>query len=212
MGMNAIALGLVLLSAGASPGHPDGLYAKLSGVWVQQEGSDLTSEGVPGTFSLEFDSGYGVMGGVGYTFSLDMPVSISVELEYAFRSAEVDTASLPPIMIPASGPYDSHSVMANAIAAVDLGGGLGLYGGVGVGATITTADLAFDFGGGFIDAPTEDDVTFSWQVLGGVQLSLGRTLLLYGGVRYFDAGEVDLDAIETDNASFAVEAGVRVYF
>ncbi len=211
MGMNACVLGIALLSAGAAE-HPHGLYVKLSGLWVDQESSDLSSSGgVPLVTTLEFDSGYGVMGGIGYTLSLDLPVAISVEVEYAFRSADVDSFT-GPLVLPALGTYDSHSVMANAIASVDIANGFGLYGGIGVGATATTADLAVDLGLGVIDVPTEDDFTFSWQVLGGVQYAIGNHLLIFGGVRYFDAGEVDLDAFDADNASFAVEAGLRVYF
>ncbi len=57
MGINASVLCLALLSA--APEQPQGLYVKLSGLWVDQENSDLTSGGGPAVFSLEFGSGYG---------------------------------------------------------------------------------------------------------------------------------------------------------
>ncbi len=212
IGAVCVALGAVVASTGEAAGQ-EGLYLKVSGMWVDQDDSDLTDEeGASLDATLEFDSGYGILGGVGYTLSLGLPVSVSVEVEYAFRTADVDTLNDPAVPLPVTGSNDSHSVMANAIAALDLGGGFGLYGGVGIGATITTADLAVDLGGGLaLEVPSDDDTTFSWQVLGGVQFSTGN-LLLYGGVRYFDAGDVDFEDFGGENSSLAVEAGVRLYF
>jgi opacity protein-like surface antigen len=212
-------IGVALLAVTASEtdaAGPQGLYLKVSGMWVQQEDSDVTSLGgvpLPLDASVEFDSGYGVLGGIGYTLSLGLPVSLSVELEYAFRAADADTLTNPLVPLPLAGGNDSHSVMVNAIAGLELGAGFGLYGGAGLGATITTADLAVDLGGGLmISLPSEDDTTFSWQVLGGVSFSIGGQLMLYGGVRYFDAGDVDFDSFDGENSSFAIEAGLRVYF
>ncbi len=58
---------------------------------------------------------------------------------------------------------------------------------------------------------SDDDVTFTWQVLGGVRYVINKHVMLYSGVRYWDAGDVDM-TIESANVSFVVEAGLRVYF
>jgi opacity protein-like surface antigen len=210
IGISLLALALL---APAATSHPHGLYVKLSGLWVSQVDSELEDPGgSPTTADLTFDSGYGVVAAIGQTFALDLPISLSVELEYAFRSAPADTFESPLVTLGAAGDYDSHSVMLNAIVAIDVADGFGFYGGIGVGTTVTVADLAVNLLGPIVEVPTEDDLTFTWQVLGGVQFAIGNHLLLYSGVRYFDAGQPDLDTFGSPNTSFAVEAGLRVYF
>ncbi|MHC4272960.1 MAG: outer membrane protein [Planctomycetota bacterium] len=193
---------------------PAGLYLTLSGMVVLQEDSDLTSVGgIALDASLEYDPGFGVQGGVGYTFSWESPVSLSLELDYAFRSADVDTLEAPGLSIPAGGTNDSHAIMFNALASVEVADGFGFYGGGGIGVTITEADLSLDLGGGVtLRLPSDTDVTFSWQVMGGAQYALGRHVVFFGGVKYFDAGDVSFDTFGGENRSLAFEAGLRVYF
>jgi len=109
--------------AGQEPGKPGGLYVKLSGAVLQQQDSDLASVGgIPLNATLEFDSGFGVHGAVGYTWSGESPVSVSLELEYSFRTANHETLIAPPLFIPATGTNESHSLMLNALASVEIAG------------------------------------------------------------------------------------------
>ncbi|TDJ54363.1 MAG: hypothetical protein E2O40_07475 [Planctomycetota bacterium] len=83
---------------------PDGLYLKLAGSLVLQQDAELFSVGgVPLSASLSFDSGYGVQGGVGYTFASESGASVPLEVEYSFRTAEIDELSAPPRVLPATG-------------------------------------------------------------------------------------------------------------
>lgn len=200
--------------AGQEPGKPGGLYVKLSGAVLQQQDSDLASVGgIPLNATLEFDSGFGVHGAVGYTWSGESPVSVSLELEYSFRTADHETLSAPPLFIPAAGTNESHSLTLNGLASVEIAGGFGLYGGAGIGVTRTLSDLVLDLGGGLmLPFPGDEDVTISWQVMGGVQYAIGRHIVVFGGVRYFDAGDVQFETFGSENKSISVEIGLRVYF
>ncbi len=193
---------------------PDGLYLKLAGAFVLQQDAELLSAGgVPLSATLDFETGYGVQGGVGYTFAWESGPSLSLELEYAFRSAETDVVSAPPLALPATGQNESHSLMLNVIGAIDIVGGLGLYGGGGFGIAITNSDLTLDLGGGtFVTFPGDTDTTLAWQLMGGVQYAFGRHLVIYSGVRYFDAGTVGFQTFQSENKSISIELGLRVYF
>ena len=193
---------------------PDGLYLKVAGAIVLQQDAELLSVGgVPLSASLEFDTGYGVQGGVGYTFAWESGPSLSIEFEYAFRTAEIDALSAPPLTLPATGQNESHSLMLNVIGSVNIVGGFGLYGGAGVGAAITNSDLTVDLGGGLtVSFPGDTDMTLAWQFMGGVQYTFGRHLVLYSGVRYFDAGTVEFETFQSANSSIAFEIGLRLYF
>jgi opacity protein-like surface antigen len=136
-----------------------------------------------------------------------------VEGTYAYRSADVDRLVAPGLTLPARGTNQSHSIMVNFLGTFEIAGGFGVYGGGGVGVTITQADLGLDLGGGVTLAfPADTDVTFSWQVTGGVQYELGAHLVLFGGVKYFDAGHVGFETFGGENRNLAVEVGLRVYF
>ncbi len=206
----------VLAQGQAEPAgeKPGGLYGTLAGMGVLQMDSDLASVGgVPLNATLEFDMGYGVQAGVGYTYAGESPWSLSLELEYAFRTAQLDLLSAPPLTLPAAGTQATHSIMLNALGSVDIIEGFGLYGGLGVGMAITQSDLVLDLGGGMmLTFPADEDLTFCWQVVGGVQYAIGRHVMLFGGLKYFDAGEVGFNAFGGKNRSLGVEAGLRVYF
>ena len=66
---------------------PDGLYLKFAGSFVMQQDAELLSVGgVPLSATMDFDVGYGVQGGVGYTFVWESGPSVSLEFEYSFRT------------------------------------------------------------------------------------------------------------------------------
>jgi len=192
---------------------PDGLYVKFAGSVVSQQDAELLSVGgVPLSATLDFDVGYGAQGGVGYTFVWESGPSVSLEFEYSFRTADIDELSAPPLTLPATGQNESHSLMFNVIGSIDIAGGFGLYAGGGIGVAITNSDLTIDLGGPIVSFPGDTDTTLAWQVMGGVQCAFGAHLVLYGGVRYFDAGTVVFETFQSENKSVSVELGLRVYF
>ena len=86
-------------------------------------------------------------------------------------------------------------------------------GGGGFGAAMTNSDLTLDLGGGMIVSfPGDTDTTLAWQAMGGVQYAFGAHLVLYSGLRYFDAGTVGFNTFQSENKSLSVELGLRVHF
>ena len=205
-----------VLAAGPAGKHrtPDGLYLKLAGSFVLQQDADLLSVGgVPLSATLDFSTGFGVQAGVGYTFAWESGPAVSLEFEYSFRTAEIEQVSAPPLTLPATGQNESNSLMLNVIGSFDIVGGLGVYGGVGLGLAITNSDLTVDLGGGsFASFPGGTDTTIAWQAMGGLQYAFGAHFLLYSGVRYCDAGTVQFETFQSDNSSLSIELGLRYYF
>ncbi len=201
-------------------GEAGGFYFTGSGMVVFQQDSQLRDNTgglidallaplMTSDLELDFNTGFGVRAGIGYTFA-DIPLSL--EFEYVYRSSDVDSISTPLGPLPAAGDNVSHSLMWNALLDVDFEDtGFGLYGGAGVGFTITRAELT-DIGGLPIGLLRDDDTTFSWQALGGIKYAVGPQLVFYTGVRYFDAGDVDFDTLGGENQSLNIEFGFRVYF
>ena len=179
-----------------------------------QDDSDLQSVGgVPLNATLEFDPGFGALLGVGWTFSgRESRFGASLEMEYAYRAADISTLTAPGLSLPASGTNESHAIMFNALASVDIVGGFGLYGGAGIGMAITQSDLTLDLGGPVLVFPRDDAITFTWQVTGGAQMAFGRHVMLFAGIKYFDAGDVIFETFGGTNRSFNFELGLRVYF
>ena len=206
-------LGAAVLAAQPPAGEkPEGFYLSLTGTAILQRDSDLlTLGGAPIDATLDFDTGFGAQVGVGYTF-LWSSVSLSLELDYAYRTSEIASVSLLGSPSPAGGTQASHSLMLNAIAGIHLTDDLGFYAGGGIGATLTRADLLLDLGGPVIVFPSDDTLGFSWQAMGGVQYTFGSRVVLYGGVTYFDAGGTSFDAFVAENISLGFVAGLRVYF
>ena len=129
--MDTIAIAILCAAAAADPaeGKPDraeGLYLTFSGQAVLQANSELTSVGgIPLQADVEFRPGFGVQGGLGYTWTWESALSASLELTYAFRSVDMDAVTAPGITLPAAGSNDSHSIMANFVASFEIIGGLG---------------------------------------------------------------------------------------
>ena len=208
----ATLLAAVLVAQPAEGVEPQGLYLKLSGIGVVQNDSNLRSlTGTPVDATLEYDTGYGVKVGVGHSWAWT-PVSLSLELEYAYRTADVSGVRGLGTTTPAGGSTDSHGAMLNLVARIDVTERFGVYIGGGVGATLTSSDLQLDLGGPPVVFSGQEDVTFSWQAIGGVQYAFSENFVAYGGVTYFDAGDIEFESFIAENSSLGLVFGLRLYF
>src|SRR5688572_25212509 len=167
-----------------------GLYTSVAGLWVMQQDGDVSVDGTSGG-EVEFDDGFGAAVAFGY----DLPaLPVSIEFEYSYRDAESETLNITGLPAPVSFEADlgMHAFMINGIINLPLGDTpFGLYGGGGVGYVLSTVDLASVAG-----LPVEDDeedFTFAYQLRGGVTLNLTDDIMVFGGVRWFDATEPDFD-------------------
>ena len=206
------AISALLAMTGAAHGDDDdryGIYGSISGLWVMPQDGDVTVDGA-GSGELEFDDGFGVSLALGY----DLPaLPISLEVEYSYRDAESETLSISGLPVPVDFEADLglHTFMVNGVLNFNIGGTpLGVYGAAGIGYTLSTVDVA-SIAGLPVDQD-EEDFTFAYQLKAGMTFELTDDVLLYGGVRWFDALEADYDDVEVEEASVDLEIGLKFYF
>ena len=162
--------------------------------------------------TAELSPGFGFRAGVGYTIPApESPVTLTLELEYLFQSADFDSLSTPIGSLSAGGDNYSHSIMGNLILDFDIAGGFGVYVGGGIGVTIVSADLN-NIGGIVTFLGRDEDTTFAWQFLGGLKYAIDEHWVVYLGGRYFDAGDVNFATLGGEYKSISLEAGFRFYF
>ena len=114
-----------------------------------------------------------------------------------------------------SGPLDSdveiQSFMLNGIIDFKLGDGpIGVYAGGGIGVAVTRFDIRNVLG--VENDRSEWNSSFAYQGLAGVTFELGDSAEIFGGVRWFDALEVDITNVQIDASSVNLEVGLRFYF
>jgi opacity protein-like surface antigen len=192
----ALAASLVLAAGGAAAQGLAGAawYVKGFGGATFPEDQDFTLRprgGGPGVDSgLDFDTGYvlGIAGGV------DLTPNLAVELEYAYRNADV---SLTGLGVDVDGRSESNAWMVNALYKMSPLGPTGQwqpYVGGGLGAAdLNVEDL--DLPGGDFDS----DYNLAYQLIGGVAYNLNPNLSLTGEVRFFGINDQD---IENDDLTF----------
>jgi opacity protein-like surface antigen len=186
-----------------------GLYTSIAGLWVMPEDGDLTIDGVA-SGEVEFDDAFGASVALGF----DLPaLPISIEAEYTWRDAETENINITGLGFPVSfdAELGSHAFMLNGVLNLKLGDTpFGVYAGGGVGYVLSTVDLAAV--AGLPVEGEEEDFTFAYQFRGGVTLDVTDDIMLFGGVRWFDATEPDFDGVEVELQTLDLEFGVRLYF
>lgn len=186
-----------------------GVYGRVAGLIVeQQEDGHLFEDGRRS--EVTFDRGFGFLAAIGHKFG-DVPLSL--EIEYAYRNITIDEAIADDgARRSASGDLDLHTFSANILLdAPDLISVFGVYAGAGVG--IVASELAVKSRSGDTDvAVTSEDIFL--QAMAGVTVSVSRTLQLYGGVRWMNAGSIEQEGgdLAVDVEIVAAELGLRMFF
>ena len=208
------ALSVLLLVAGTAraqleePAPGAGWYISGSGmaVFPQDAGIDGTS------LAIDFSTGLGARVGGGYTFmppEAPLNLSLSLELEYVFRVADIDKIEGPGVSADLGGDATAHSFMINFIGEIQFGdSGFGLYGGGGFGVGI--ADVEIIVPG--LGTASDNDIAFAWQFLGGVKYHIDTHWMVYTGVRYWSLDDLNFSGIGTDLSTVDWEFGFRYYF
>lgn len=211
--MNSCAAALVLSFIAATSAFAGddraGLYTSISGLWVMPEDGDVTIDGIAAG-DVEFDDGFGLSLALGF----DLPaLPICIEAEYTWRDAETETFNVTGLPMPVSFDADLglHAFMLNGLVNLKIGDSpIGVYAGGGVGYVYSTVDLAAV--AGFPVDGDENDSTFAYQLRGGLTLDVTDDIMLFGGVRWFNASEPDFDGVEVELETLDIEFGVRLYF
>jgi opacity protein-like surface antigen len=202
---STVALAMAAGSAAQAQGFGGVWYGKAFGGMTFPSADDTTIYDGDGdslaSGDLDYDTGYTLGAAVGYNV---MP-SVAVELEYAYRAADLKGDIF--------GDTSSNAVMANAIYKFP---GMGAAGTVqpyiGAGLGWANVDVSTDDFGNF----TRND-GFAYQLIGGVAYAVNPAVSLLGEVRWFgtDTGSVDGDdgvSFDTDFNTFDVLLGMTYSF
>lgn len=180
------------------PKHSE-YYFRISGLAVEQLEDGVT---IPGGSDVGFDFGGGVSVGFGYRFP---GLPLSVEVEYAFRYVDVDESTSG-----GDGDISLHTFAVNGLFDYpDLIGPVGVYAGIGLGATIQSFSFVSSGGAG---AAGIDTGGFYWQATGGLTVSVHPQAQLFGGVRWSDAGTMEDSSVRVRAEMLSYELGVRFFF
>ncbi|MFG0285246.1 MAG: outer membrane protein [Phycisphaerales bacterium JB039] len=188
---------------------PSGFYGRISGMIVeQQEEVEIFAGGSAGAYS--FDRGVGVTAALGRRLE---QIPISIEIEYAYRNVSDDDIPTGfsyrgPIL--ATGDLDLHTLTANLLLDLpDLLGPVGVYAGAGIGFARGHFETRSQFRDSNIDV--SGDGLFV-QAMAGLTVSITRSVQLYGGLRWSDAGRIENESASVRAEMVAAEAGLRIFF
>ena len=168
----------------ANAGELRGTYFALEAgaSWVANNGAFQSTTGATTTsalFAAEFDTGWAVMGSVGYAFSN----GLRAELEAGYRTNDIDrlTQVLPTTgAVPPAGELGEFTVMANLLYDLRLTDRVTVSIGAGAGvdrAKLKIAAIGFE----------DDDWVFAYQGIAGLNYAIGDRTQLFLNYRYLRA-------------------------
>jgi opacity protein-like surface antigen len=206
------ALGLV--AAGAASAQNFSIsngYVKMFGGASWPDADSAGVDNTPFNLSFDYDTGYtlGIAGGAFVT------PNIALELEYAYRDADLDGTLRDPVTgdrVTDSGDTTSNSIMFNGIWAFDTMGATGQvrpYIGAGIGGANIDTDL--------FDDNWDSDTLFAYQVFGGVGYDFAPNWSLLTEIRWFATEDGDFGGpgdlgFDTGYESFDLLVGVSYNF
>ena len=193
---------LLALAPGMAAADGD-FYLKLFGGASKLSSETLTLSGASG--DADYDTGFLAGGAIGYDYA-NSP--FRTEIEYTYRTG--DNSSMP-AAIGTGGDLASTSLMLNAYYDFDTGTAWTPYIGAGIGAA---TEIDFDVEGGA--GEFSDSGVFAAQIMAGAAYTISDRASLFGELRYFDAGSVDLTGsggtLSTSYSTFDALLGVSFSF
>jgi opacity protein-like surface antigen len=191
-----------------------GLYIGLHGGGSFLEGAE--NEGDSGTFNLEFDPGYLAGVTVGYDLRDNYPKigKGRVEIEFAYRSNDLDQVEFADSDMDAGGEATVFSVMLNTFGEYRETTPWIPYVGAGIGwARISLKDVDISRGP-LVD---DEDNRFAFQFGAGLGYELSPHFALDLGYRYFAVLEPEFrdaqgEEFESEYRTHQIHLGVRVTF
>ena len=182
---------------------------------LSESGTGISAEG-----ELDFDTGYGVNGALGYGWN-----DFRFEGEISYRQADIDSLTVDSVTVgniavtslgtfPVDGDVSSLGFMANGWYDFDTGTDWVPFVGGGVGTAQINADI-----GSVASIPVnfdESDWVFAYQAGAGIGYNLSATATVQLGYRFFGTSDPEFESAGvTDEAEFHshnIEVGVRFRF
>ena len=199
------ALGTAQLSASPfSYFQPEGFYISSTASLSIAQDSDARYGNGAASGEIEFNNGLGMTASVGHHFG----ESWRVELEYAYRSTDIDTLNPRPAAMGNTGSLTSHSLMINALYDVNLNYNFFWYSGGGIGVALT------NFKSG---SKEDDDMVFAYQLMTGFGYRLSQQTSFVLGYRIFHTLKQDytINGVNADvdgSWQHIFEMGIRYDF
>ncbi|HSI63835.1 MAG TPA: outer membrane beta-barrel protein [Candidatus Saccharimonadia bacterium] len=190
------------VAPGPAPAPVGGPYLSLAGgaLWLD----DASAFGV----DLDFDTGFSVLGAVGYAFGN----GLSVELESGYlgvEDAEVHVSGFGSFDV--EGEFRQVPIFANVLYTVDVTDVVGVY--VGAGAGVVWSEAEIDGVNGF-DLPNDIESSSEWnfaaQAKAGLTFRVTDAVSLNVGYRFFYGS----DAVGgyDDSIGHIAEGGITIRF
>ena len=105
-----------------------------------------------------------------------------VEVEYSYRENDVESHRLGGARLASStGSFDAHTVMGNFLIDFNKQSPLTFYAGGGIGVAFVNLD---QFAGAGTNVFDDDDTTFAYQGIAGVEYKIDASWSLFGEYRY----------------------------
>jgi len=147
-----------------------------------------------GLFNLEAKEGYLVAVNFGYDLPPRMNNSSGrVELEYSQRGSSFNQAVFTSGKVSASGDLVVQSLMLNSFAVFPTDTRFSPYIGLGIGSAMINVDNLAVAGSPMVN---DETLSFAWQVGGGLEFSLTRSLRMDLGYRYFSTNNSNFEQVD----------------
>ncbi len=193
---------VVALSFGVSEAKAEGFYVSGSlGATIPND-SDYTEQGVEVTFGLE--TALNAAAAVGYQFNKN----IRSEFELSYRGSDLDSVTYAGNTASISGENKTWGFLANGYYDFYPENTLSPYVMAGLGAlshdtSATAAGITL----------SGDDVTFGYQVGGGLSYKITNALKLDANYHYLGSGDIEYgDGASAEYGAHELRAGLRYSF
>ena len=193
----------------------EGLYLEVFGGLHGLSDGDISQSGITAEGSYDLGQLYGA------TIGKKLTENWAVELEFFYRSNEIDDIDAGPLVTNTDGDFASTNLMFNGVYTFTCGDGLPLWGkfspyaGFGIG-VIQEADIDVKIGG--VEQEYDSNWMFAAQIMAGISYEVSENWSLFAEARYHFAGSLDLESsganpdVEADYDGFSALIGVRYAF
>jgi opacity protein-like surface antigen len=182
----------------------EGFYAGFNAGFSYLDDATVSQVGAGNTVEVEYDSGLGFSGVVGYDFGTPR-----VEGEIAYLKNDIDKLSTQGTTVSGSGDATTWSFMLNGYVDIENRSAFTPYFGGGIGlASVSMENIIisnFNLG-------SESDTAFAYNFAAGIAWEIKEPITLDLRYRYFATTNPELGSYEAEYAASMVILGIRYTF